>query len=197
MSRFQGIGDVIVLVLIALLSGLALSGVYLGTKERIALAQQRELEAALKRVCPFMESDYREIEFQYTDPSGKTLKIPVYAVYKEHVLEGAALKLVTHEGFGGEIVFLLGVGKDGRMTGLYILSHKETPGLGTKAANRSWWGQFVGQSLDTMNFKVKKDGGDVDAITAATITSRAVSAGIEHGLHVYRAFAASEVSHGN
>ncbi|MCK5878248.1 MAG: RnfABCDGE type electron transport complex subunit G [Holophagae bacterium] len=197
MSRFQGIGDVVVLVLIALFSGLALSGVYLGTKEPIAMAKQRELELALKRVCPFMESDYREIEFQSRNASGETVKIPVYAVYREHVLEGAALKLVSHEGFSGEIVFLLGVSKNGQMTGLYILSHKETPGLGTKAADKSWWGQFAGQSLDTMNFKVKKDGGDTDAITAATITSRAVSGGIEQGLVIYREFAASEVSHGN
>lgn len=176
----KGFKDVVILVLIAVFAAVALSGVYLGTKEQIALAKQRELEEALKKVCPFLKTDYQELEL---DADGKT--IPAYAVIRDGKLTGAALKMVTSEGFGGDITLLVGVNADHAVTGIYILEHKETPGLGTKAADKDWWGQMLGKTLDTFTFKVKKDKGDVDAITAATITSRAVTHAVGRALEIY------------
>ena len=181
--------DVIILVLIAVFAGVALSGVYLGTKERIAIAKQKELQEALGRVCPFLENAYEEVAFEY-----EGARVPLYVVRKDGQVLGAGIKMVTGEGFGGNITFLMGVNSDGRMTGLYILEHKETPGLGTKAAEQEWWGQMLDKSLESFTFKVTKDKGDVDAITAATITSRAVVHAVGKGLQVFRQFMAQQPS---
>lgn len=175
--------DVVILVLIAVFAGVALSGVYLGTKERIALAKQKELQEALRKVCPFMEDDYEETV--YTNDG---VAVPLYVVRKDGEIAGAGIKMSTSEGFGGNITFLMGVDANHQMTGLYILEHKETPGLGTKAAEQEWWGQMLGKQLENFTFKVKKDKGDVDAITAATITSRAVVHAVGKGLELYRLY---------
>ena len=179
--------DVIILVLIAVFAGVALSGVYLGTKERIAIAKQKELQEALGRVCPFLEDAYEEVAFEY-----EGMPVPLYVVRKDGQVLGAGIKMVTGEGFGGNITFLMGVDSNHRMTGLYILEHKETPGLGTKAAEQAWWGQMLNKGLDNFTFKVTKDKGDVDAITAATITSRAVVHAVGKGLQVFREFMAQQ-----
>ena len=179
----KGFKDVIILVLIAVFAGVALSGVYLGTKERIALAKQKELQEALGRVCPFLEDAYDEVAFEY-----EGTPVPLYVVRKDGQVLGAGIQMVTGEGFSGNITFLMGVDSNHRMTGLYILEHKETPGLGTKAAEQAWWGQMLNKGLDNFIFKVTKDKGDVDAITAATITSRAVVHAVGKGLQVFQEF---------
>jgi electron transport complex protein RnfG len=179
----KGFKDVIVLVLIAVFAGIALSSVYLGTKEKIAEVKRQELKSALQKVMPFLKDSYKEEKFNCCNET-----VTIYKVEENNKLQGVAMQLTTSQGFSGNITFLLGVGVDGKVTGLYILEHKETPGLGTKAANKKWWGQFVDKSLKNFNFKVKKDGGDVDAITAATITSRAVSGGIEKGLKIFEKY---------
>ncbi len=179
----KGFKDVIILVLIATFAGIALSGVYLGTKERIELAKQRELQDALSKVCPFLEGEYEEVLFNHEGTD-----IQLYVVRKDGKHAGAGIKMITSEGFSGNITFLMGVDAEHRMTGLYILEHKETPGLGTKAAEKEWWGQMMGKGLDNFTFRVTKDKGDVDAITAATITSRAVTHAVGRGLAVCRAY---------
>ena len=82
----------------------------------------------------------------------------------------------------------MGVDAKGEITGFQIIESKETPGLGTKAADQKFWGQFIGRTLENFKFKVKKDGGDVDAITASTITSRAVTHAMEKGLRIFQAY---------
>lgn len=178
----KGFKDVIILCLISTFSGLCLSLVYNGTKATIESAKAREVEEALLKVAPFMSSDFTRLEFDYNGE-----KIPVYTS-KDQSIGGAGLEIRTSEGFSGDIVFLMGVDEKGEITGFQILESKETPGLGTKAADKSFWGQFLGHTLDNFRFKVKKDGGDVDAITASTITSRAVTHGMEKGLQVYQAY---------
>jgi len=179
----KGFKDVIILVLIAIFAGVALSSVYLGTKDRIAEVKKQELKEALKKVMPFLKENYTEVNFKYENQA-----VTIYKVEENGHLTGAALKLSTAKGFSGNITFLLGVNSEKKVTGVYILEHKETPGLGTKATSKKWWGQFLEKGLENFNFKVKKDGGEVDAITAATITSRAVAGGIENGLKIYEEF---------
>ena len=181
----KGMKDVLILILIAVISGVALSGVYLGTRGRIAEAKLKELESSLGKVMPFMKETYREVEFNY-EGTNYTL----YEVSEKGKLLGAALKMVSPEGYAGDVTFLLGVDAEGAVTGFHILDSKETPGLGTKAADKAWWGQFLDKTLENFDFKVTKDGGDVDAITAATITSRAISDYVGKGLAVFRRFKA-------
>lgn len=179
----KGFKDVIILFLITLISGLCLSLVYNGTQAKIEEARSLEVENALKNVAPFITGGFELVPFDYNGEN-----IPIYKPSGDSGIGGAGLKIRTSEGFGGDIVFLMGVDAEGKITGFQIIESKETPGLGTKAADRAFWGQFVGRALDNFKFKVKKDGGDVDAITASTITSRAVTHAMEKGLQVYKAY---------
>lgn len=180
----KGFGDVIKLVIISLVAGLCLSLVFATTKDKIEISKKAGLEKSLKEILPFMKDRFEEIEYDFENQ-----KFPVYAVREPGgALSGAAVRVSVPEGYGGAITVLVGIEKTKQVTGLRILEHKETPGLGTKAANQKFWGQFIGKSLSSFKFKVKKDKGDVDAITAATITSRAVSHAIEKGLQVYEKF---------
>ena len=172
--------DVVILVFIAIFSALFLSGTFSFTEEPIKEAQERLLQEALKKVMPFMEETYTLQSHTY---NGVTTAI--YAVEKEGVFQGATLKLITKEGYSGEIVFLLGVDAEKKVTGIFVLKHAETPGLGAKATDIKWWGQFVGKSKPEFNFNVTKDGGQIDAITASTITSRAIAKAVDKGLDLY------------
>ena len=183
--------DLAVLVLISVISGFTLSFVHLGTKDKIAEARLEELKAGLGNVMPFMQKTYEEVDFGY---KGKDYMI--YEVREDGELLGGAVKMVSPEGYSGDMTFLVGVNTIGEVTGIQILEQRETPGLGTKATNKAWWGQFLGKTLDNFSFRVKQDGGDVDAITAATITSRAVGEYVGKGLDVFKAFIKERGDHG-
>ena len=87
--------------------------------------------------------------------------------------EGYAVEGVSHSGYGGDIVLMVGFKKDKKTVISYkVLAAAETPGLGMKLTTPEFAGQFAGKNGAAL--KVKKDGGDVEAITSATITSRAV-----------------------
>ncbi|MCD4655083.1 RnfABCDGE type electron transport complex subunit G [bacterium] len=179
----KGFKDVIILVLISTVAGFCLSLVYNVTKAQIAATKKAETQIALKKVAPFMTDNPKEVKFDFNDEI-----IPVYDVTENETPIGAALEITTPEGFSGNIVFLMGIDASGKITGFQIMDSKETPGLGTKAADEAFWGQFVGKSLSGYTFKVKKDQGDVDAITASTITSRAIAHAMEKGLRAYQAY---------
>lgn len=105
----------------------------------------------------------------------------VQAVYASET--GYAIE-VTPAGFDGQITMMVGVSKDGKVLGIDIISHTETAGLGAVAAAKTSAGesfrqQFIGADSD---LAVSKDGGTIDAITSATITSRAVTAGVNAAL---------------
>lgn len=175
--------DVLILVIIAAVSGLFLSGTFTSTKEDIAAAQEAYKQQGLRAVMPFMEEAYGTKSHSY---NGQT--VTLYTVEKEGQFLGAALELKTKEGYSGWIKFLLGVDAEQKVTGLYILQHAETPGLGSKATEEKWWGQFVGKMKPDFIFKVEKDGGDVVSITASTITSRAIADAVDAALDLYADF---------
>jgi len=86
---------------------------------------------------------------------------------------GFAIKSFTDKGFAGHIEIMAGFLPDGSINKVVVLSHKETPGLGTKMTEPNFSNQFLGKNPTDYRLKVKKDGGQVDAITAATVSSRA------------------------
>ena len=92
---------------------------------------------------------------------------------------GAAVKTYSMNGFGGKVELMVGMLKNGIINKVSVLSQAETPGLGANMVNDKFKGQFDGKNPATFKLMVKKDGGDVDAITAATISSRAVSEAIK------------------
>jgi electron transport complex protein RnfG len=171
------INMVITLFLVAAVAALALGGVYTVTKEPIAIAKQKKLEAAIKSVLP----DFDTIEeAKFIDPEGKD-SLTFYYAYKEGERIGAAIKTYTMEGFSGKIELMVGLLGDGTINNTAVLAHKETPGLGDKmdASKSDFPLQFMGKNPNDYNLSVTKDGGSVDAITAATISSRAFCDAVE------------------
>ncbi|MBN1551639.1 RnfABCDGE type electron transport complex subunit G [bacterium] len=175
--------EVIILMLIALSAGICLSVVYTATKDRIEEVKRQQRREAFQEVLPFINQLPDDMHITFED---KQNRVSVYAIDRDGDLLGAALEISTKAGYGGDMTFLVGVDPSGKVKGFSLLEQKETPGLGTKAEKKKFWGQFLDKTTETFDFKVQKDGGDVMAITAATITSRAVSEGVERGLLTYK-----------
>ena len=95
--------------------------------------------------------------------------------------------LTTAQGYSGKIDIALGVGPDGSLAGIKILSQTETPGLGAKVVERSFLDQFVGKAADAVILKKDDpDGGSIDAVSAATISSRVVTNAVRAALDSYK-----------
>lgn len=145
------------------------------TADRIAQLQAEKTEQAMAAVLAEGVTVGDEIT-EYQDDSG--LVQSVYATSDGYVIQ------VAPSGFGGEIQMMVGVNSQGAVTGISIISHSETAALGANAAattqvGSSFRGQFVGQSG---TLAVTKDGGTIDALTGATVTSRAVTSGVNAAL---------------
>jgi len=99
---------------------------------------------------------------------------------------GTAFKSVSGLGYSGDIEIILGIKPDGEISGVRILRHAETPGLGANYADPAMLDEFYkGRRIDD-NWKLTKDGGQVDAVTGATVTGRAIADAIESGLQNYQ-----------
>ncbi len=157
------------------IAGAILAGVNEVTKEPIAQTKAATLEAAIKAVTPAFDNKPTEESYMVATPEGDSLRI--YPAKSGGEMVGAAVESFTKKGFGGEIKVIVGFDMDGKITNYSVLSHSETPGLGAKM--QEWFStekgnqSVIGRKIDGKGLTVSKDGGDVDAITAATISSRA------------------------
>lgn len=162
------------LLLITLISGFALGFVNDLTIEPIAKAKLEKKINAIKLVLPEFDNnpvrDLKMVKPEFTKDS-----IEVYPAYKNGEFIGAAVISYSEKGFSGLIKIMVGFTTDGTINNIAILDQKETPGLGTKMKNESFLKQFRGKNPSTFNLKVKKEGGEVDALTGATISTRAFS----------------------
>jgi len=171
---------VAVLAGICFASSLALSSVYDITKEPIAYQKKLEVIRSLEAVLPGLEVD-PDAGFLDLTREDET-PVRVYRSVSEDGVAGAAFQVVAPDGYSGNIYIMMGVLPDGKLGGIVILSHAETPGLGSPIVKEEWKGQFKGRSLEDTKFKVKKDGGDFDQMTGATISPRAVTGAVGKGL---------------
>ncbi|HEM48677.1 MAG TPA: RnfABCDGE type electron transport complex subunit G, partial [Caldithrix sp.] len=99
---------------------------------------------------------------------------------------GYAIVVKGPNGFTNDFDMMVGLDADGKIIDTYVLDHKETPGLGDGMKTEGFKKQFRGKTLDDTKWSVKKDGGDIDALTAATITSRAFTGGVRRALLLYK-----------
>lgn len=173
------------LLVICLVCSALLAGVYALTKEPIDAAAKAKNEAAIKEVLPEVAvtiEEERTVDFEgssYTynlayDELGNTV--------------GCAIN-VAPSGFGGPIAIKVGFDINGVIWNTKVLSQAETPGLGAKCVEPAFSDQFKGFDPAQKKLAVKKDGGDVDAITASTITSRAYAEGLALAAKVFQALA--------
>jgi electron transport complex protein RnfG len=154
------------LTLISMVMSAALTFVYLKTKGPIETAAKQVEIDAIKKVSP--DFDNNPIADAHSLDG-----VTIYPVKKQDEPAGFAVKTYTDKGFSGHIELMAGFLTDGTINNIAILKQKETPGLGTKMADPKFLNQFLGKNPGNFTLKVKKDGGQVDAITAATVSSRA------------------------
>lgn len=183
-SNFKNM--VLSLSLIAVFAAVTLASVYSLTKEPIALSKQSKLQNAISEVLPAFER-LDEVE-KVGLKTGDTLNI--YKAYdKEDKFVGASVETVSHNGYSGDIRLMVGFDVEGNIVNYAVLEQKETPGLGTKIVdwfktevhNRS----VIGKNPAKNKLAVTKDGGEIDAITAATISSRAFLDAVQKAYNAY------------
>ena len=164
---------IVSLALIAVLAAAALAGVYLLTKDSIDNVQAQKKQSALNAVLPGFDGAI--VPVPTTVPGDKDPVTVNVAVNNDNTLFGAAVETYTNKAFGGTFTLMVGFDADGNILGTEVIKAAETPGLGDKKNKSNFAEQFVSMNPSAANFelKVKKDGGEVDAITAATISSRA------------------------
>ena len=160
------------LIGITLVAGLSLGYVNDLTVGPKAKAKLEKKLNALKLVLPEFDNSPVE-DIQMVKSSVVKDSVEIYPAFQKNSFVGAAVIGSTEKGFSGLIKIMVGFAANGDMLTIEVLEQKETPGLGTKIKNDSFIDQFRGKNPGTYNLKVKKDGGDVDALTGATITSRA------------------------
>lgn len=175
---------IITLLVITLIASTTLGFVYEFTKIPIAAAKQAAKMKAINEVLP---------EFN-NQPNEEVYKIAIdndtlyfYPARKNRRLVGTAIETFTNKGFSGNIKLLVGILPDGSINDIVVLEHKETPGLGDKMSkSKSDFSlQFQGINPENFNINVKNDGGDVDAITASTISSRAYCDAVNRAYNAY------------
>ncbi len=166
---------VLTLLVVTLVAAAILGYVYDLTKGPIEVAKLKAQQEAIKKVLPPFET----LGDSYKVPAESGAdSLEFFPAYNGTELVGVAIQTYTKKGFSGLITLMAGIDKEGNFSGYEVLEHAETPGLGSKMGD--WFKatdkpkqNVIGKSPKTTKFQVTKDGGDIDAITASTISSRA------------------------
>lgn len=161
-----------------------LAGVYVLTEKPIEAAAQAKTQTAIAAVAPefeTLEQAQSEDGLSYFKAFDADGNVVAYAVNASSV------------GFGGKLKLMVGFLPNGTIYNTAVLEHSETPGLGAKCTEDSFAGQFREFDPAVKKLEVKKDGGDVDAITASTITSRAYCAALRNAVDIFTSIAPAPV----
>ncbi len=177
------------LSIISLVVAVLLAEVNQITAKPIAAAKALKLKNAIKEVVPAFDNNPVEEAYKIPAPDGDSLL--VYPAKKGEEIVGFAVNTYSNNGFGGNIQIMVGFDMEDKVVNYAVLSHAETPGLGSKMDE--WFRDIskpnqsiIGRNLSEGNLKVSKDGGQVDAITASTITSRAFLESINRAYEAYK-----------
>jgi len=179
----------LVLTIIAAGAGLILSLVEDVTREPIAEQRRLQTLKALQAVLPPIDNapDTDTVSLVTgQDKKGRELSRTFYRGRMGEELTGIAFQVTAPDGYSGNIDIMVGIDPQGTVTGIEILTHAETPGLGSKITEGWFKEQFKGKGLENADWRVKKDGGQFDQITGATISPRAIVGAVRQGLEFYR-----------
>lgn len=180
---------VLVLVGVALITGGILAYVNHITEAPIKLQAEKTLADGIKAVMGGVQLSVAENDTVKQTIKGKEAVFVIHKTVDSNKQDLGVAVESTIGGFGGDLKVLVGFDKDGNILGYTILQHAETPGLGAKADK--WFqkdgkGSIIGKNPNKDNLTVKKDGGDIDAITASTITSRAFLLAVTQAYNAYK-----------
>lgn len=177
------------LFIITVVVGLILSQVNKLTAEPIAIAKAQKLENAIKDVVPEFDNSPSNESYWMSTENGDSLM--VYPALKGNEVVGFAISSFSSNGFSGDIEIMVGFDTQSKIINYSVLSHAETPGLGSKMTD--WFKDLnkpsqnvVGRKMDEGLLHVSKDGGQIDAITASTITSRAFLEAVNKAYEAYK-----------
>lgn len=187
---------VLSLGVIGIVAGGLLGGMYAITKEPIAEAERKQLTESIAEVAPAFNNSPEE-DCDTVNLEGKDFVI--YPALEDGRLNGAAVLGITMEGFSGEVAVLCGFDAEGNVKDYRVIRHAETPGLGAKM--EEWFHDptgarsVIGKNPSVESFYVTKDkekNGQIDAITAATISSRAFLGVMRQAYEAYRRYASTK-----
>ena len=177
-----------------------LAGTFETTREPIARSEREAKLQLLAQVMPARMHDndllQDAVQLPPAEQLGQRAASTAYRARQGDQPSGVILEAVAPDGYSGDIKLLIGIAADGSVTGVRVLSHKETPGLGDyiDIAHDDWIKNFDHKSLaklPTEAWRVKKDGGQFDYMTGATITPRAVVKAVHKALQYFEAERAS------
>ena len=169
-----------------------LAGAYTLTRPTIERSEQAARQALISQTLPPGSFDNDLVaDARIIPPQPELgLKRPgqIFLARKQGEVTAVVLEAIAPDGYAGEIRLMIGIQADGRISGVRVTGHRETPGLGDyiEIARSPWVNQFVGKSLvqpDDTGWKVRKDGGEFDYLAGATITPRAVIKAVNRALH--------------
>ena len=176
---------VLVLFCITLVSAACVGLVNMITVDPIAKAKEAAEKAALAQVLPAFDAT------EMSEHEADELAIVAYKATKDGEVVGYAVKTATKNGFSGMVKMMVGFDTKGTILNVNVLEQNETPGLGAKMAEEGnpLLASVKGKSAPQFNCKVRKDGGEVDALTAATISSRAYAEAVARAYEVFKVVA--------
>jgi electron transport complex protein RnfG len=173
------------LFVITAVAGLALAVVFSVTEQPIIASKQAKINNAIKMVIP----EFDTMTVTTLMPATGKDSIRMYNLMKGSENTGEAVETYTDKGFSGRVMLMVGFTPDGTISNIEVLEQKETPGLGTKMTLPAFKDQFKGLKMADLpgeQLQVKKDGGTVDAITAATISSRGFCDAVNRAYSTYK-----------
>jgi electron transport complex protein RnfG len=174
----------ITLLVITLIAGVSLGFINDLTVGPKAQAKLERKISALKDVLPeFNNNPVDDIKLIKSDMAKDSIEI--YTAFLNEKQTGTAVVSSSEKGYSGLIKIMVGFNPDGAIKNITVLEQKETPGLGTKMKGEKFIRQFRGKHPANYNLKVKKDQGDVDALTGATITTRAFTEATQMAYDVF------------
>lgn len=175
---------VVVLFIITLVAGLSLGYVNDLTLEPKAQARLAKKVEALKAVLPSFDNDPIAAMLKVKSESSRD-SIEIYPAFMNNRFVGAAVTGASEKGYSGLVKLMVGFLPDGTINNIAVLEQKETPGLGTKMKGEKFLRQFRGKDPSSFNLKVEKDGGGVDALAGATISTRAFSEATQQAYDIF------------
>ncbi len=174
---------VIVLTVIGLVAALALGFTYAKTRPEIEAASKKKQEKIIREVLDGSLFDNDPLAEKYTVEGFDGLEL--YPAKQGGQRVGVAVKTFSPKGYSGNIWIMVGFRPDGTINRTAVIEHKETPGLGTKM-DTAWKNQFNDKHPERNALRVRQDGGEIDAITAATISSRAFSEAVQKAYEAFK-----------
>jgi electron transport complex protein RnfG len=174
---------VTVLAIICTVAAATLATVFEVTKSPIAASRAAVVQRAIQTVLPEFDRVVDSAQAKAVLDPGQP---EMYPAYLNGSLVGAAVKVTDRGGYGGDVTLMVGVRPDGAVHAIRVLAHKETPGLGSKMGEEKFAGQFRGLIPPEQGVGVKKDGGAIQAITGATISSRCVTRAVNAAVKAMR-----------